>query len=167
MFIAPILFKRAYPRSHGATAITFQGICRLTGLSPLARGNRAWPNTPGPRSGPIPARTGQPNEMIRAITAARAYPRSHGATRTTLIFISSLLGLSPLARGNLVGEPLHYPAGGPIPARTGQPRRTGTYCPRITAYPRSHGATAPAAVLALIALGLSPLARGNLTEHAL
>ena len=52
----------------------------VSGLSPLARGNR-YPPRPGHRF-------------------SRAYPRSHGATQTNIYEKGLKEGLSPLARGN-------------------------------------------------------------------
>ncbi len=54
-------YWRAYPRSHGATTIQVNGGGGMQGLSPLARGNLAPMQSEGVGSGPIPARTGQPN----------------------------------------------------------------------------------------------------------
>ena len=51
------------------------------------------------------------------------------------------LGLSPLARGNLLRHAPRVSAGGPIPARAGQPCGVALI-PRLAgAYPRSRGAT--------------------------
>ena len=132
---------RAYPRSHGATGKAFPYPADAGGLSPLARGNRLAHLLIHADDGPIPARTGQPTQTPTRRYMPRAYPRSHGATPRLPTDPVDVMGLSPLARGNLVGEPLHYPAGGPIPARTGQPwAPTPSHGPN-TAYPRSHGAT--------------------------
>ena len=70
-------------------------------------------------------------------------------------------GLSPLARGNPWLAMFGGPSSGPIPARTGQPRRrqTASLCSR--AYPRSHGATGGSDLEDDPVVGLSPLARGN------
>ena len=68
----------------------------------------------------------------------------------------------PLARGNRLGQ--HETAGlaGPIPARAGQPRLAMAQATPSTAYPRSRGATCVAYAKEEAAMGLSPLARGNL-----
>ncbi len=71
---------RAYPRSHGATAPTFSLMLSRKGLSPLARGNPEVSIEAGGRIGPIPARTGQPQETPSDPRGPGAYPRSHGAT---------------------------------------------------------------------------------------
>ena len=91
----------AYPRSHGATPLKVDAAGLEQGLSPLARGN---PKTKARRwctAGPIPARTGQPAWPGGAAHSWRAYPRSHGATVSSLWGCKPPWGLSPLARGNL------------------------------------------------------------------
>ena len=70
----------AYPRSHGATARARLAKDHPLGLSPLARGNRPAGRPVRRRSGPIPARTGQPASTKSGTRYSWAYPRSHGAT---------------------------------------------------------------------------------------
>ena len=131
------------------------------GLSPLARGNprRQSPKVCG--KGPIPARTGQPQGQHPGKYCQWAYPRSHGATKPWERQSLLSRGLSPLARGNPACKPRHPPARGPIPARTGQPRRWWSVTRSSRAYPRSHGATVPGISRHTHNWGLSPLARGN------
>ena len=171
----------AYPRSRGAT---WPRVCIGSsgeGLSPLARGNHRWGAYPALRQGPIPARAGQPQQGIGQRALDGAYPRSRGATsrpdRTRL----ADMGLSPLARGNLVagrslqstpgpiparaGQPQHGGQCGhglgPIPARAGQPATRPTPRRSLLAYPRSRGATSSICTEMVFLKGLSPLARGN------
>ena len=80
-------------------------------------------------------------------------------------------GLSPLARGNLVGNAAQLVELGPIPARAGQPatarmamfddyglsplargnpRRAATHPPAGRAYPRSRGATGMNVLVAFV-----------------
>ena len=151
----------AYPRSHGATAAPELPQELRQGLSPLARGNLAGEAPDGLTTGPIPARTGQPRRWANRTSATAAYPRSHGATATRPVEASYLVGLSPLARGNLKHDNRLENLEGPIPARTGQPPR-GPWKRRIWwAYPRSHGATVRSPPKPRRYMGLSPLARGN------
>ena len=70
----------AYPRSHGATALTCPASKTKSGLSPLARGNRCVAGSTRQAVGPIPARTGQPGMHQQRAPKIGAYPRSHGAT---------------------------------------------------------------------------------------
>ena len=100
----PRLRRRAYPRSHGATAHEKYVALLDGGLSPLARGNRACAHGVQAHQGPIPARTGQPSAPPAARSLAGAYPRSHGATTSPPLTTSPRPGLSPLARGNPAGR---------------------------------------------------------------
>ncbi len=112
-------------------------------------------------SGPIPAHAGQPRGGGRAREGKRAYPRSRGATARRRRACRRQQGLSPLTRGNrflLVAVAL---PGGPIPAHAGQPRPARRCGTALRAYPRSRGATRPAASACQAERGLSPLTRGN------
>ena len=94
------VWRRAYPRSRGATRVDRLLAIAGEGLSPLARGNRLDTYTHAYPPGPIPARAGQPHRYSHAGPAGRAYPRSRGATLMILILLQFTQGLSPLARGN-------------------------------------------------------------------
>jgi len=158
------VWQRAYPRSRGATRRVNAILAHYQGLSPLARGNPASEHNAPVRSGPIPARAGQPRAGCADDRPSGAYPRSRGATNRMTALSSMNWGLSPLARGNLAA--LANPDGGegPIPARAGQPHLT-TVCPSWSrAYPRSRGATFDEQKIIAVEGGLSPLARGNLAQ---
>ncbi len=134
------------------------------GLSPLARGNQGnWRASPG-QMRPIPARAGQPPPRCRWCRARWAYPRSRGATLQCHSLTTRLQGLSPLARGNLLQFALELRHLGPIPARAGQPLHPARGRCSAWAYPRSRGATAAAPMSGCCNRGLSPLARGNLSQ---
>ena len=153
---------RAYPRSRGATQHFFGVIAGSKGLSPLARGNLSGTIISGRPFGPIPARAGQPARNLSHGGYLRAYPRSRGATWSGNSLRWRNHGLSPLARGNrhhLIHLVDHL---GPIPARAGQPPPAPSKSPPTWAYPRSRRATSSASSSRPAALGLSPLARGNL-----
>ena len=92
-----------YPRSHGGTYWYEDGDLKTVGLSPLARGNLNLPRRAGKQLGSIPARTGEPSPATRSQSANRVYPRSHGGTFDPIAFFVFDDGLSPLARGNLIG----------------------------------------------------------------
>ena len=113
---------RAYPRSRGATCLIPRNSSIESGLSPLARGNRLCARVLTAVMGPIPARAGQPGVCEYRPRFGRAYPRSRGATLVKPIWGRQTTGLSPLARGNLPSLIGQRPAGGPIPARAGQPQ---------------------------------------------
>ena len=71
-------------------------------------------------------------------------------------------GLSPLARGNLLGPGCRWRQVGPLPARAGEPYRVKKYANQLAAYPRSRGGTCSTPSPPKEFGGLSPLARGNL-----
>ena len=154
---------RAYPRSRGATTQHTSGQYGDKGLSPLARGNRAGWSVNDARSGPIPARAGQPLRRRGETDRDWAYPRSRGATAAKGQGDEDVKGLSPLARGNRAFVGITDAVRGPIPARAGQPWACLGGCRSPRAYPRSRGATRDGGVRSQAARGLSPLARGNLT----
>ena len=134
-------FSRAYPRSRGATRLHGPDQLGVEGLSPLARGNLEKMAVPKLAVGPIPARAGQPCSKSICASSSRAYPRSRGATYSLSDNSAAVGGLSPLARGNLPGDPLNTAPQGPIPARAGQPAWARAYEWGAGAYPRSRGAT--------------------------
>ena len=94
------LCGRAYPRSRGATCRRSRPVFSSGGLSPLARGNREYPQHWVFLAGPIPARAGQPLGNSWAVPNVAAYPRSRGATPFSVKSLFTVTGLSPLARGN-------------------------------------------------------------------
>ena len=158
---------RAYPRSRGATHPFGCWLCPFEGLSPLARGNHRQSRLHAGWRGPIPARAGQPPTDDSKATLWRAYPRSRGATDTARREGIRALGLSPLARGNRRWRRGCNGAPRPIPARAGQPLLEGEAHVQLRAYPRSRGATRAGRVMAVMLMGLSPLARGNRQAPAL
>ena len=133
----------------------------LRGLSPLARGNPHLAVAVRLVAGPIPARAGQPDRAIPVSGRMGAYPRSRGATARQRLAVTNVQGLSPLARGNRSAAAGRTRFGGPIPARAGQPCRSGPCRHALRAYPRSRGATSGWLRAGLSERGLSPLARGN------
>ena len=156
----------AYPRSRGATGRGGRTAGAAVGLSPLARGNPGHDGQRGRRNGPIPARAGQPTVATMTSREIAAYPRSRGATVRRVSFSWLPMGLSPLARGNPCRRLRAYSNSGPIPARAGQPESAVASEARVTAYPRSRGATSIAYMVLLSWWGLSPLARGNRLKAA-
>ena len=142
---------RAYPRSRGGTNDNSANMTIFGGLSPLARGNLTVVNAPVLGVGPIPARAGEPSSSAIFCCWARAYPRSRGGTMRSLWMSSLSLGLSPLARGNLVPAQQLVAGRGPIPARAGEPSRSPDAPMPTRAYPRSRGGTAAAPVRSALA----------------
>ena len=76
--------------------------------------------------------------------------------------LDPVLGLSPLARGNLRRDPGGDAAHGPIPAGAGKPQLGARELVPQRAYPRWRGETEQEGVSLPLVPGLSPLARGNL-----
>ena len=112
----------AYPRSRGGTMLRLTEQQRLRGLSPLARGNHQQLQNAITRTGPIPARAGEPKKIRSDVSVSGAYPRSRGGTFAVNVLGVSAEGLSPLARGNRYALRDTYGFSGPIPARAGEPR---------------------------------------------
>ena len=139
-----LLSLRAYPRSRGGTCVAVLSVQSVSGLSPLARGNRVV--------------------AFFRLLFGRAYPRSRGGTQAVTVEATFSEGLSPLARGNLVLSDRAWAAAGPIPARAGEPSVSLLISSLRWAYPRSRGGTETGSVQPEVLQGLSPLARGN---HAL
>ena len=154
----------AYPRSRGGTTPSRFGRRCYRGLSPLARGNRSKNQARTAPKGPIPARAGEPPTMFGGNGTTRAYPRSRGGTRALRYFASTPRGLSPLARGNRLQASISQLQPGPIPARAGEPGLHHWRRSQTRAYPRSRGGTLYSLSRPNRPKGLSPLARGNLTE---
>src|SRR5690606_19353094 len=75
--------------------------------------------------------------------------------------IVPLMGLSPLARGNLVVAHAASRRSGSIPARAGEPRLSARSIAATRGYPGSRGGTVEHRVDGALGRGLSPLARGN------
>ena len=75
--------------------------------------------------------------------------------------IGMMMGLSPPARGNRLGNGLGEPSSRSIPARAGQPARRGGSGWPAPVYPRPRGATRTWRRHHLSRRGLSPPARGN------
>ena len=91
--------------------------------------------------GPIPARAGEPLPCLVVRDGTGAYPRSRGGTMIGGAPVEVVMGLSPLARGNLFRQSFPLIDTGPIPARAGEPRGLRANAAGVGAYPRSRGGT--------------------------
>ncbi len=151
----------AYPRSRGGTIPNILTSGGTYGLSPLARGNPHGAGVALRPLGPIPARAGEPRHSWHTRPWPRAYPRSRGGTGKSALQACTVWGLSPLARGNLVGSVCSPHGRGPIPARAGEPQKRSIDMDCVGAYPRSRGGTTLSTWYEQDRWGLSPLARGN------
>ncbi len=111
----------AYPRACGGTESRLSSRSTHSGLSPRVRGNRASNMRPPSKSGPIPARAGEPRAGSALAPRSRAYPRACGGTGSHIRSRCRYPGLSPRVRGNLPGPHGPWVRNGPIPARAGEP----------------------------------------------
>ena len=116
------------------------------GLSPRVRGNPCRFRRPVPRSGSIPACTGEPLAACRAARDVAVYPRVYGGTQVKSCRIELALQMRSIPA--CTGEPISCSVNGPsvtlrsIPACTGEPSK-------------------PRAADRAIVAGLSPRVRGN------
>ena len=133
----------------------------LSGLSPLARGNPHSTKKYGHPHGTIPARAGEPVTSTLDWTNTGDYPRSRGGTGPTSADVRGTMGLSPLARGNLLISMHTLAVCGTIPARAGEPVPDSFQNLSPTDYPRSRGGPWQTTRTKQAIWGLSPLARGN------
>jgi len=163
--LIPARAPGVYPRGHGGAFAVMALASRHTGLSPRARGSRKRSSLSSSIRGSIPAGTGEPNCLRPVFGVCRVYPRGHGGASPGLHGCSRHEGLSPRARGSHEGAcPGRAPCGS-IPAGTGEPCAvcSPTCSPRV--YPRGHGGALPEVKLSLRIRGLSPRARGSLSEY--
>ncbi len=130
---------RAYPREHGGNAVFIHAIAVHEGLSPRTRGKLSGMTRRLPLLGPIPANTGETRGGRGMAWPSRAYPREHGGNHFNTSGPAFGKGLSPRTRGKQTGAIITDHRIGPIPANTGETRRSrGSKRPR-RAYPREHG----------------------------
>ena len=150
-----------YPRSCGGTRSRMALAGSLAGLSPLVRGNRRAHLPPARGVRTIPARAGEPDELLLRVGERRDYPRSCGGTSSGTSPGRECVGLSPLVRGNRPPSPSRRGSSRTIPARAGEPRRASSISSASADYPRSCGGTVDDKVEGGSIEGLSPLVRGN------
>ena len=134
---------------------------QVSGLSPLARGNRPDALLPAPAWRSIPARAGEPEAAVHQLEVIKVYPRSRGGTSDHRFRARPRCGLSPLARGNPAGFDVVGVDTGSIPARAGEPINHDDCEDMPPVYPRSRGGTVQTIGPRFHDDGLSPLARGN------
>ncbi len=113
--------SRVYPRPCGETESCLEVICGPEGLSPPMRGNPLHADRGAGRPGSIPAHAGKPSRSGPASASRRVYPRPCGETGTVASLNSTVQGLSPPMRGNLLITVADIPGPGSIPAHAGKP----------------------------------------------
>ncbi len=91
--------KSVYPRWRGEHWQGFGKLQRVTGLSPLARGTRAWKKLRWKAMRFIPAGAGNTNRRAGVNAPCAVYPRWRGEHLLGRKSLPPVFGLSPLARG--------------------------------------------------------------------
>ena len=156
--------SRVYPRACGGTRDGRVGIIPMNGLSPRVRGNQVRARLRRARRGSIPARAGEPEQMLTTSRKVVVYPRACGRTLSGLPRPTCMRGLSPRVRGNPL---IMWSADGSarsIPARAGEPMRCALLASCKRVYPRACGGTRSHTGALGRVYGLSPRVRGNLRE---
>ena len=153
-----------YPRGRGGTrdldAIGTGGV----GLSPRARGNLPVALQEVAVAGTIPAGAGEPASSVMPAAFREDYPRGRGGTRRGCELQRSGRGLSPRARGNRCCRRCWQRQQGTIPAGAGEPSCIQPWQSLNRDYPRGRGGTQSRLQVGQDVLGLSPRARGNLSN---
>ena len=92
--------RGVYPRVCGGTRAKAQLYGVLHGLSPRVRGNPPCRLAAATPAGSIPACAGEPEPSGNYTRCDAVYPRVCGGTRSALVVVIMLSGLSPRVRGN-------------------------------------------------------------------
>ena len=153
--------RRVYPRTCGGTRSSHSVSTAPTGLSPHVRGNHELPPTVELLARSIPARAGEPSPARPTSGRRRVYPRTCGGTYHSPRSRSSVSGLSPHVRGNLLVGLGAVDEHGSIPARAGEPPAKKHLTSRPWVYPRTCGGTDRRPDSSTSCDGLSPHVRGN------
>ena len=153
-----------YPRWRGELHTHNQRLSTFPGLSPLARGTRASITQAGSLMRFIPAGAG--NSALYTLTSAcsSVYPRWRGELLSWGCSLPGQPGLSPLARGTQVSRPEGWVIFRFIPAGAGNSDSSRASMSLATVYPRWRGELASVSVTIDMRGGLSPLARGTLSN---
>ena len=153
--------RKAYPRTHGGTRISWDISLLAWGVSPHTRGNHGGAAVGRCDQGRIPAHTGEPAGLDASAAGSGAYPRTHGGTSVGRIVARKRMGVSPHTRGNRAARSGRGRPAGRIPAHTGEPRPRPGMHSWSGAYPRTHGGTRTSSGCRQMDAGVSPHTRGN------
>ncbi len=157
---------RVYPRGCGGTERHHHEWRTVPGLSPRVRGNPPAVVCRLLHLRSIPAGAGEPPVGDCRASVCRVYPRGCGGTDVATLPWGTEEGLSPRVRGNHDQVPDAPVDRGSIPAGAGEPHETMREQVPLGVYPRGCGGTHPARISSMLACGLSPRVRGNLTTVA-
>ena len=130
-----------YPRACGGTLIRLTRPTSRLGLSPRVRGNLEAGRRHHPCRGSIPARAGEPFCSVVPPPSPGVYPRACGGTCWATSRRTNSRGLSPRVRGNHREIKPMTTIHGSIPARAGEPIRSGGQTREARVYPRACGGT--------------------------
>ena len=133
---------------------------RRTGPSPRVRGIRISRPVPAGVDGSIPARAGNPTVTVAASVPERVHPRACGESDTPFNGGSDTPGPSPRVRGIPQDVPRRRLRQRSIPARAGNPWRTGPAGGSSAVHPRACGESEPPRRHGRRAGGPSPRVRG-------
>ncbi|STK67568.1 Domain of uncharacterised function (DUF2825) [Escherichia coli] len=150
-----------YPRWRGELNIGNGFAAAASGLSPLARGALREEYLQHPQERFIPAGAGNTGRNIDSMFRTTVYPRWRGEHILLGVIPSSVIGLSPLARGTRYMETHHDVQKRFIPAGAGNTVTACTRCNGSPVYPRWRGEHLPGETTRGRSCGLSPLARGT------
>ena len=150
-----------YPRACGGTQLTNEFQRSAFGLSPRVRGNLWLPRPPACEDRSIPARAGEPGDLMSNLCYLWVYPRACGGTAFSGGVVVPDEGLSPRVRGNLDVAAEHDVLSGSIPARAGEPPACAYRGAPPAVYPRACGGTLRTPYYDNEDEGLSPRVRGN------
>ena len=154
-----------YPRKRGGTmAFRFKNPFSW-GLSPQARGNAMPQRAFRAHRGAIPASAGEREQPVKPRLWWRGYPRKRGGTLGVLLRHLVDKGLSPQARGNVHAGETEGAGGGAIPASAGERLLRRASVGGFGGYPRKRGGTNSPKRSDNSARGLSPQARGNVSDR--
>ena len=151
---------RDHPRSRGVYTRHNDRCVRIMGSSPLARGLLVGGQLLARRIRIIPARAGFTPRRPLLRRRGTDHPRSRGVYFLPAIFVCTMYGSSPLARGLLDPSHREAPAARIIPARAGFTAVWPVYPQECEDHPRSRGVYSSARRTHSPSVGSSPLARG-------
>ena len=150
-----------HPRSCGANTVKRPLRNPDAGSSPLVRGQRPERRIFGSRQRIIPARAGPTKTRRPPRGGASDHPRSCGANQYAFEMTCNQEGSSPLVRGQRNRLASQRVCGRIIPARAGPTQAVALLdCIRLD-HPRSCGANLRSLVAVGLAVGSSPLVRGQ------
>ena len=159
--LSQVLAQWVYPRVGGETGVERRIIGVAEGLSPRGRGNPISACLSDANLRSIPAWAGKPGYAGGTGIIHRVYPRVGGETSALPRGSTSLRGLSPRGRGNLLSPSSAVMVSGSIPAWAGKPSGQPEAPQPAPVYPRVGGETLSYGLGAAFFCGLSPRGRGN------